>query len=234
MFTFREIKDQDGLIPAFQMRYQVYHNDPSLSHLLATHAGHMDVDGFDAYARHYGVYKFETGGHDILVGYIRIIKKDINPAMHRVLSGMANDLDIALPDRPQPLNSNAHFPHFTEAQLPHSGSAGLAVELFEPGRFIIAPEYRSLGLAQFIIECAMTVICAAHPNPIGLMNCRHLHKALYERYGFESLAVQESTAFPGNPWHLMMISGEGVAKRLPDLQARIGQFEATGQMHYAP
>lgn len=234
MFTFREIKDQEGLIPAFQMRYQVYHNDPLLSHLVETHPGHIDVDGFDAYARHYGVYQVETGGHDILVGYIRIIKKDINPAMHRVLAGMANDLAIVLPGRPKPLNINAHFPDFNEAQIAHGASAGLAIELFEPGRFIIVPEYRSLGLAQFIIECAMTVICAAHPNPIGLMDCRQLHKVLYERYGFESLAVQESPAFPDNPWHLMMISGEGVARRLPDLNARIGQFEIAEQIHYAP
>lgn len=230
MFIFREIKDKEGLMAAFQMRYQVYREGPFLQHLVHANSLKINVDGYDPFAHHYGLFKVSDERTELMIGYIRIIRTYLNQDISKTISKLSDELGFSVPGRLLPYYINAHFPQTTDKQIKDYFVRSPKFEFCEPGSFIILPEFRSYGLAQFIINSTMTVICTAHAFSVGFIDCRQSHKTFYERNGFEWIAVEESPAFPENPWHLLAISSEGAAKRLPDLEERIRLLKAEGQL----
>lgn len=225
MYVFREIKNADDLLVAFQMRYGVYNEDPFLSHLVKGNTLQLSFDGYDIYAHHYGIYLND----ERMIGYIRIIREDI----YLAASELVKDIGEA-PERPLPFNFNTHFPNMNKTEIIRTRARGNVFEICEPGRFVILPGFRSPGLAQFVIKCAMTVICESHVFPIGVIDCRRHHLPVYLRNGFEQVAIEENPDFMDNPWYLLAISCEGVTKKLPDLEGRINRFRTEGQITFQP
>lgn len=222
-YIFREITDTRELLAAFQLRHETYTATPGLRYLLKHQHARLDIDGFDAFARHYGIF---TKGK--MVGYVRVIWHEENTSNASKIEHICVNHGISTPEYPDRLYVEKDFVETSNIdKIPKSNPS---ISICEPGRFIILPAYRSAGLAQFAIESVMTAICAQAINPVGIIDCRRHHRAMYERNGFTWLAEQDEPGVPGNPWNLLMISRDGVAARLPDIDARIRRFREQGRL----
>jgi len=233
LYTFREITDENGLLAAFRLRYQTYANHPNLRYLITENNASLEIDGFDAYARHYGVFKSASKTHpEKMIGYIRVIWQEKQPLMESVSETIVHKTQTALPDRPSRLYTEQQSFGINGKAIQKSLSEFNSASICEPGRFILLPAYRSAGLAQFVIESIMTALCASCSHPVGIIYCRRYHQAMYERNGFTWLAKEENPDIPSNPWNLMMISREGVAQNLPNLEERINCYLQEGCINH--
>jgi len=165
-----------------------------------------------------------------MVGCIRVIWHQEQTAVAETIRSIARAHQLELPDKPQKLSAQKDFvrPELI-AKIP-IGHPNVA--LCEPGRFILLPAVRSVGLAQFVVECAMTVICAHSPIAVGVIDCGRSHREFYRKNGFDWLGEQYNPNIPSNHWNLLMISAEGVGKQLPDLQQRIQRFREKGCLEH--
>src|SRR5262249_36517719 len=71
-YTFRLITSEAELTEAFRLRFDVYQQTPALRALLKETAAGLDIDGYDAYAWHCGIFKRTLNG-DRMVGYLRVV-----------------------------------------------------------------------------------------------------------------------------------------------------------------
>jgi len=87
IYTFREISSEAELLQAFRLRYQVYQQSATLCALLKDNAAQLDIDGFDIYARHCGIFK-RAGGGDVLVGYLRVVEQQKKAWVEDIIEGL--------------------------------------------------------------------------------------------------------------------------------------------------
>jgi predicted GNAT family N-acyltransferase len=229
LYAFREIKEEAELLAAFRMRYTIYVQQPHLRQIMAENAAEVDIDGYDVYSRHYGLYKI-NGESEEMIGYLRVTEQRKFPLVEATLKTLKRQYNFVIPKRPQLFRNQEKFPNMENVlQIPLTK---IAPSICEPGRFIISKEYRSAGLAQFIIESIMVVLCAIPYMKFGVIDCQKDHKTMYLRNGFEWKAEEKHPKVPSNPWNLLTISRAGVEKKMPDLSERIRQYEADGCFYH--
>jgi len=225
-YTFREITDEKTLLEAFRMRYATYITNPALRNLVQENNTGVEMDGYDAYSLHYGIFAKSTWRQaEKLVGYIRVIWHREAPERKTLVQQVCELLGQDLPEKPDRLYAASKFSQNQMEKIPLDDPNQ---SICEPSRLILLPAYRTAGLAQFALECAMSVICARSEMAVGVIYCRRYHRVFYQRNGFDWLAEEESSDLPTNPWNLMTISAAGVAKQLPDLPARIAHWRLKG------
>jgi predicted GNAT family N-acyltransferase len=229
LYAFREIKDEAALLAAFRMRYNVYSQQPHLRQLMAENAAEVDIDGYDVYSRHYGLYKINPKSEE-MIGYLRVIEQCKFPMVETTLTRLKKQFQFITPKRPQRFRNQEKF--FNMENVLQIPLTKIALSICEPGRFIISKEYRSAGLAQFIIESIMVIICAIPYMKFGVIDCQKDHKTMYLRNGFEWKAEEKHPKVPSNPWNLLIISRAGVEKKMPDLLERIRQYETDGCFYH--
>jgi Acetyltransferase (GNAT) domain len=229
IYAFREIKDEAALLAAFRMRYNVYSQQPHLRQLMAENAAEVDIDGYDVYSRHYGLYKINPKSEE-MIGYLRVIEQRIFPFVLALLEKFKKQYGITAKPRAKPFYVQQKFSN--AEQLLGISLTNNVNSLCEPTRFIISPIYRSAGLAQFVIESIMVAICAVAHFRYGILFCQKDHKSMYLRNGFEWKAEEKHPKVPSNPWNLLIISRAGVEKKMPDLLERIRQYETDGCFYH--
>jgi predicted GNAT family N-acyltransferase len=229
LYAFREIKDEAALLAAFRMRYNVYSQQPHLRQLMAENAAEVDIDGYDVYSRHYGLYKVNAESEE-MIGYLRVIEQRIFPMVETTLTRLKKQFQFVTPKRPQQFRNQEKFLNLEN--LLQISLRQIASSVCEPGRFIILAQYRSLHLAQFVIQSIMVALCSIHHFPTGIIDCQKDHKSMYLRNGFEWKAEEKHPKVPSNPWNLLIISRAGVEKKMPDLLERIRQYEKDGCFYH--
>jgi predicted GNAT family N-acyltransferase len=228
LYAFREIKDETTLLAAFRLRYNIYVQQPHLRQLMAENAAEVDIDGYDVYSGHYGLYKINTESEE-MIGYLRVIEQRSFPLVEEVLNKLKAEYDFIPPPRKCLFYSQEAYCYKEEVLKSY---AQLARSICEPSRFIILKQYRSVGLAQFVIESIMVTICAAPYFTHGMVDCQKDHKSMYLRNGFEWKAEEKHPKVPSNPWNLLIISRAGVEKKMPSLEERIRQYETDGCFYH--
>lgn len=229
LYAFREIKDETSLLAAFRMRYNIYVQQPHLRQLMAENAAEVDIDGYDVYSRHYGLYKINSKSEE-MIGYLRVIEQCKFPMVEATLRNLESQNAFVAPKRPYLFRNQEKFPNMENLlKIPLTQ---IAPSICEPGRLIILKEHRSVGLAQFIIQSIMVVICAIPYMKLGVIDCQKDHKTMYLRNGFDWKAEERDPKVPSNPWNLLTISRAGVEKKMPNLSERIGQYETYGCFYH--
>jgi Acetyltransferase (GNAT) domain len=150
-YTFRELHSYEDLAASFRLRYDVYRSS-SIAVICAENEISMDFDVYDLRSRHFGLYKKEGDG-ETLIGSVRLITNQptagldafkylLNPASNKKekLFYFLDFFDNAQTLLPFSIEQEADF-------------------IYEPSRFALKKAYRSLGLAQFVIESIITVCC---------------------------------------------------------------------------
>ncbi|MBL8380234.1 MAG: GNAT family N-acetyltransferase [Burkholderiales bacterium] len=220
-YTFRLITSEAELLQAFRFRYEVYQQSPALRALLKQNPAGMDVDGYDAYSWHCGIFKKTPAGDD-MVGYLRVVVQRAFDWIEALVSRTAQENGLTVPPRAAVYYHEKSFPNL-EALVgePLTEDGRFA----EPGRFIILPQYRSTGLARFAIEGVMALGFADPALQVGLIDCQKPHRIIYERVGFRWVAAQHERP---NALHLLVLYRSAVEKLMPDLPARMERYREQG------
>lgn len=229
LFAFREIQNETELMAVFRLRYDVYCQQTHLRQLLSENEARVDVDGFDVFSRHFGLFHL-LEGTEKLVGYLRVIEQQKFPLVEQLLEKLKTGRGLDISPRPYLFYFQKKFPDAEQAL--QMSLTEKSIEICEPGRFIILPEYRSAGLAQFILKCIMVVLASISYLKLGAIYCQREHISMYLRHGFDCVAEEKSPKIASNPWNLLTVSRAGVARTLPDLQERLLQFQNQGCFYH--
>jgi hypothetical protein len=218
IYCFREITDKWQLEQALLKRRNYFVNVSNIE---------IDLDEYDLFARHYALI-LQIGGQDNIVGYIRIVWDSDEQFNQSTIEHLQQKYQLASPRKRAPFDAYNVFGAqvFQVIKQDFSQLHQQACILCEPDCLFIDPAYRSFRLMQFMIECAMVVICSHPVLPFGLVNVAERHHSLYARNGFErysSIASRASGTVETR--YLMGISYYGVKNKLPDLKQRIKDFE---------
>ncbi len=221
-YIFREISDEAELLQAFRLRYRVYQQAPHLLRLLSQdNPANIDLDGYDSYSRHFGIFKRVSQG-DAMVGCLRVVEHQQKEWVAAVVERLERAHGFRAKTRTHTFFHLHIFPGL-ETLL---GEPLLEDGRFsEPGRFVLLPEHRSVGLAQFAIA---SVMAWGFSNPVlqtGLIDCQKAHCRIYECNGFRWVTAQSDAP---DAWHLMVINRATVEQRMPDLQQRMQQYHEQG------
>ncbi|MEQ1747448.1 MAG: GNAT family N-acyltransferase [Saprospiraceae bacterium] len=200
----------------------MYRQTPTLRGLLTENPARMDIDGYDAYAWHCGIFKQTLTGGDQMVGYLRVVVQQKTEWVENLIAKIEKRHSIKIGSRPAIFYHTKHFPSLKILLGGHLFDDG---RFSEPGRFIILPQYRSVGLAQFAIEGIMAL---GFSNPLlqtAIIDCQRAHCRMYERNGFRVLASQND-----QPCALLLLALHRpmVEKRMPDLEARMRRYRDRG------
>ncbi len=214
-FIFCEITEEALLEKLFFHRRQFFFNALN---------DHLDIDEYDVHARHYGLFCGGKNEHT-LAGYIRIIWDNEEKYNAQAIEKIAYKYNLEIPRRRFVSEAFDRFKLDIKSTVDEHFIQGRNLEFIicEPDCLFLLPQFRSLKLTQFMIECAMVVICASPIFPVGIVDVTENHKVLYQRNGFDIL----TSIAPGDSnekRHLMAISYEGVNTRLNDLEARIRHY----------
>ncbi len=234
-FTFREVRTKHELLDTLRLRYAVY-TKSRLSGFCAKASEELDVDCYDANARHFGLYVID-GDKQKLVGSLRVVEKGQTEAA-TMLKQLAHDhsaIDEVLQELPK-----EHFPLLTYGQESNNIKAYLAdpeqqgVLIVEPGRLILSDAFRSIRLARFIIESSLAIYFFSYDAiDKAVLGCCRSQKRFYIRYGF--------CAIPGtsdNFWDQQHVSGSVLVAAPTDvpsscrvrLQRMADEFDRTGMI----
>lgn len=220
-YTFRLITSEAELLRAFRLRYEVYQQSPALRVLLKPNPARMDVDGYDAYSWHCGIFKKTPAGDD-MVGYLRVVVQHPYDWVEALVSRIEQEYGLDVPPRAAIYYHKKSFPNLEALVGEPLTEDG---RFSEPGRFIILPQYRSTGLAKFAIAGVMALGFADPALQVAIIDCQKTHRSIYERVGFRWLAAQNDRA---NALHLLALYRPAVEKYMPDLPARMERYRQLG------
>ena len=90
LYAFQEITEEKELLAAFRMRYQTYQEQPDLCVLTPENAANVDIDAYDIYARHFGLFKMHSEYNRELIGYVRLIEIRKNQEIESIIRKIEN------------------------------------------------------------------------------------------------------------------------------------------------
>lgn len=223
MYSFKEITTTQVLEQAFKKRAAYF---PGTTHPL------VDIDEFDLYSRHYGLF-LQHEAEEEFIGYLRITWEGPPVSLAGEINKVLTAYDIILPGKKYPTHAFSCYPCGIRNLIAHHilKDSHLPFVICEPDCLLIEAAHRSLRLMQFMLECAMVVICdtIAFPVPVGIVNVAEKHRVIYAKNLFTDLS---SAYFPSEgKRYLMGISWEGVWQRLPDIEKRMHSFKKYNRLH---
>lgn len=163
MITLTPITDPVKLQEYYRFRYRIYSKSRQAGFLHGQQAG-MDIDRYDARARHYGWY---LNGE--LAGCIRFVEPDETEDALPMLNYLTES---------GPRNAVKRF----IAERRKQGDP-----MVEASRFCMLPEHRGMRTAK---EFVLAMVSAIQPLGYeqGLFGCDAKHGAFYSLLGFDALA----------------------------------------------
>ena len=172
MITLRPITSETALLEYHRFRYHIYSESRQKGFLVDKEHG-LDIDQYDARARHYGWY---LGGE--LVGCVRFVEPD--------------ESEDALP-----------MLRYMDAQAPKQAVRQFIAErsrrgerMVEASRFCLAPEHRGLRVAkEFVLAMVRTMQPLGFEH--GLFDCDERHGAFYRLLGFDTMPVPQRFQLAG-------------------------------------
>jgi predicted GNAT family N-acyltransferase len=194
-FTFREITEAGELEAAFRLRYEVYAKCRLSPFLKPAYCG-MDLDHYDLYSRHYGLFN-EV---DDLAGYFRVVlgwRESYQDHVSRFCNDMGINLETGFFGKVSSAFSLPEYPFLSYPELPAPVRSYFEElirnneSLAEASRLIIKDEYRGMRTSAFLLECAVMLyllLCIGRKH--GVICCAEDHSRFYIRYGFKLVGSQ--------------------------------------------
>lgn len=162
MITLTPITTPAKLQEYYRFRYRIYSESRQAGFVQDKEDG-MDIDRYDARARHYGWY---LNGE--LVGCVRFVEPDASEDALPMLSYMTESAPR----------------HAVKRFIDERFSQG--EPMVEASRFCLAPEHRGLRAAkEFVLAMVRTMQPLGYEQ--GLFDCDERHSAFYSLLGFENL-----------------------------------------------
>jgi len=132
--------------------------DSRLSPLLKCGSAEIDLDCFDPYAHHFGLYVM-SGNEPELIGYLRGIAEDAGPHFESIYRIAKNSgAEHLLTRKKTPIPSLGYLPRRNRLALQAFYQAVVDLEgatIQESSRFCIDERYRNSGIAFIFVEASM-------------------------------------------------------------------------------
>lgn len=181
-FVFREIETVQELEELLALRYRVY-MDHHVRHFITENTQQIDLDRYDLFARHYGLFRNNTEP----AGYIRVASDETSPQSEliQVLLRKYPKLKAGnISQTRSPLPMMAYHPDAANISKVYSELRMAQKKVVEPGRLVISPDYQSLKLIQHIVKSAIAVYFIYFKIQHAWLVCAAHHRRIYEHFGF--------------------------------------------------
>lgn len=186
---FREAKGKEELTALLKLRYQVYRSSPLKGFCPKNEHG-IDMDSYDLYSRHFGLFLRESG-KDNPIGYLRLIEKNLTSFAPTILSialEQSTDFGTKLFEE-KSLHKFPSANYFSEVL---SLSQKKLYKGIEVGRFAIVKEFQSKKLASEIVLKSIAALCLCYfKHDYAVIMVAPKHAPLYQFLGFELLSNYE-------------------------------------------
>lgn len=189
-YEFRETDGNETELKALlRLRYEIYAKS-SLATFCPVNDYQIDLDEYDAYARHFGLFKYNCSGEESVIGYMRVIEQCMTRTSDTIYA-LARSLDRDLYKRIN-ISPKCPFPVMKYYPYAHKRITELliqnpATKYCESSRFSIAKEERSFKLARFCTDCAISIYFEVKNFNVSIICCANSHEPFYRRYGYQQL-----------------------------------------------
>lgn len=233
-YEFRLAKSVEELQCLLVLRKQVFKNSRWAS-LLADNNSEIDIDAYDPYSLHFGLFKKTAGAKSIPCGYLRIVQKehsfqkDLVADLYRKYVNDAVGNGLSTPPVPLPMIS--YLPDSTEAieAVYHCKSC-------EGSRLSLVSSERSLALTKICFEGAMSFAFEVLGVDLVLITCAPAHEVFYSRFGYTRMPGTKTFKMPFDSnlqcVALVLARTHYVSKK--KYQDMALAFRSIGQIHYNP
>ena len=187
--TFKEVEKIEHLENCFALRYKHF-NNPRYKIFLKKEESKIDLDEFDFFCKHWGVYN--TDGQ--IIGYARIFQGCLNEKIAPLVCELARRHHI-LGVCPQ--EEKLDFPLF-QYQETHSLRT---IESFferrhdekavELSRFVVEGG-QSFRVSKFMVEAGLGIYHYHYKINTIILACRTGHERFWKHYGFRRLSCNET------------------------------------------
>lgn len=185
-FVFREVQSSDELLELLRLRYNIYRNS-RLAIFSKENLEKIDVDVYDAHARHFGYYKLE-GNTCTAVGYIRMVDQNWNSSaslMTQLGDSVELVRNVLRKELCAPLPMCSYGPEGNLVAACYEVWLGKGERVVEVGRLCLNPSLRNLEHVRRIAESALALgFFGEYGVNRALFTCNFTHRAFYRRFGF--------------------------------------------------
>lgn len=215
-YIFREVTNQQELVEVLKLRYKGYRNSRLTTFCSENEFG-IDLDEYDKCAYHFGIFH-RLGSTEKAIGYMRLIQEKETPVAKLVQKIATNCSQQILDKVNQTKYShlpamNYHLEIKTNIEHHVKESSNQPFKLCEGSRFVFLAEYRSKGLAKFMLDCIMTMTFYQLKFNNAIIGCSVNHRRFYKLYGFKELIDATGLEIKAIPATLMMLQKENIPER---------------------
>jgi hypothetical protein len=181
--VLREPENIEEMHSLLKLRYQRYIRIPG-QRLTSANSYQIDLDGYDRYARHLGLFHTDASGKIRTVGYQRqITSEPMNNGLIEEIADISRfHYNRAHSERKVILPSLGFFPEFKEYMV----KSGIEINnLIEPSRLCLDSRIRSIRAIKLIV-LGSTAYALSNGWISGLLTARTLHVPFYRLLGFYS------------------------------------------------
>jgi len=197
-FVYRQLETTDEFEDTLRLRYWTYRSS-GLKSLIPENEHEIDFDAYDLRARHFGLFRVYRGA-ELPVGYLRIVEdRDLSPetGVWELISRFPSlgRLGKARLRHPFPLMD--YHPQKAVIRRSHREISSSKERLVEACRLALDPCFRSLRLAQHIVESALAVYFFHFGVEHAMWCCDGSHSRFYGLYGLRRLSGTKDSDFLG-------------------------------------
>lgn len=195
-FVFRRLAETDEFEDTFRLRYCLYRRSGLGALVHETEPG-LDFDSWDFRAHHFGLFRVHEG-RELPVGYLRAVE-DRDLAAENGVQGLVarfpslGRLRTARPKHPFPLQS--YHPQSPAIRRHYRSIQRRNERLLEACRLALDPCFRSLRLAQHVIESALAVYFFHQGFEHAMWCCDSSHARFHGLYGLRRLPGARDSDF---------------------------------------
>lgn len=233
-FVYRELATTDEFEDTFRLRYYIYRGS-GLKSLVKENEHQIDFDPYDLRARHFGLFRVHEGS-ELPVGYLRIVEDEDLSAETGVWDLVSRFPSLGSVTRGRlkhPFPLMCYHPKKGTIRRSYREMTARGDRLVEACRLAIDPCFRSLRLAQHIVESALAVYFFHFGVEHAIWCCDGSHSRFYGLYGLRRFPGTKDSDFLGLGHNSCCLLGSaaGVPPRLALRIARMAEaYGRTGRI----
>jgi len=181
-FKFRASRDSSELEQLLKIRYRAFRNARNFEVVSFIRSG-MELNSYDPYSHHLGLFGIDQNGMEVPVGYIRLITTESSPQNDQIFEIINNDREL---ERSLLINREEFFP--SVKVLPglkrYIDLSDDGIETFtEPSRLSFSPLIRS---ARLVVSLALASFAYSLKikKKNSILTTRDNHAKMYRLLGF--------------------------------------------------
>jgi len=185
-FRVRLAKTTSELKTLLQLRYEVMRTEFPM--YVPENSSKIDIDQWDAQSHHLGLWQ-SYRGHELPVGYMRIIQTNPSPLQEQLCKIVKANLSLEAQTRKtstRPIKFLDKYQNCTGVGIKYNGFP--SDKIMEGSRLSVKKEYRNMNPGRLLVEASFALFFNEDQFPHGFIEVRENHLAAYARYGFSEVA----------------------------------------------